>query len=216
MLRKLSAVLVFALAWLAAPHARADAPDDKDGEKATDEAKESDDAGDDDASPYDRDGWYLGIGGGGAIETFRGGSSSNSGIAQARAGYHFLRFAAIETELEFTPEFNGHSGKFKGVDTQTFGAWLNFKGYPTAPWTGRFQPYLMVSPGWWWERRSGREVAGVDHHGAFVSRFGGGIDLYITKNIVVTAESDWLLPTGKLDDLKQVQIVGAVQYRFDE
>jgi hypothetical protein len=49
-----------------------------------------------------------------------------------------------------------------------------------------------------------------------VSRFGGGIDLYITKNIVVTAESAWLLPTGEVDHLKQVQIVGALQYRFNQ
>ena len=107
--------------------------------------------------------------------------------------------SAIEPELEFTPKFNGDSGKFKGVDTQTFGVWANFKGYPTAPWTGRFQPYLMTGIGWWWERRWGKQVAGVDEHGGFVSRFGGGIDFYITKNIVVTAESAWVLPTGELD-----------------
>ena len=165
---------------------------------------------------YDRDGWYVGIGGGGALEYFDNGSASNSGIAQIRAGYHFLRFAAIEPQLEFTPKFNGDSGKYKGVDTQTFGAWLNFKGYPTAPWTGRFQPYLMTGVGWWWERRWGKQVSGVDEQGGFVSRFGGGIDVYITKNIVVTAESAWVLPTGELDKLKQVQIGGALQYRFDE
>ncbi len=214
MLRKLSAVLVFALVWLVSPHARAKPPDDDGAKQASDEAADSDDAGDADAAGYDRDGWYTGIGGGGALEQFNNGSASNSGIAQIRAGYRFLRFAAIEPELEFTPEFNGHSGEFKGVDTQTFGVWANFKGYPTAPWTGRFQPYLMTGVGWWWERVSGRNVSGVEEHGDFVSRFGGGIDLYITKNIVVTAESAWVLPTGRIDDLKQVQIVGALQYRF--
>jgi hypothetical protein len=216
MLRKLSAVLVFALVWLVVPYARAEAADDKDADKATDEASNSDDAGDDDATAYDRDGWNVGIGGGGAVEEFDHGSASNSGIAQIRVGYHFQRFVAIEPELEFTPKFNGDSGKFKGVDTQTFGVWANFKGYPTAPWTGRFQPYLMTSVGWWWERRWGKDVAGVDEHGGFVSRFGGGIDFYITKNIVVTAESAWVLPTGELDSLKQVQIVVALQYRFDQ
>ena len=45
MLRKLSAVLVFALVWLVAPYARAEAADDKDADKATDDASDSDDCG---------------------------------------------------------------------------------------------------------------------------------------------------------------------------
>jgi hypothetical protein len=66
-----------------------------------------------------------------------------------------------------------------------------------------------------WERREGSAISGVKESGSFASRYGGGIDVYITKNIVLTAESAWVLPTGNLDDLKQVQIGGAVQYRFD-
>jgi hypothetical protein len=73
----------------------------------------------------------------------------------------------------------------------------------------------MIGVGWWWERRTGSAINGSDEDGAFVSRYGGGIDVYVTKNIVLTAESAWVLPTGGLDDLTQVQIVGAIQYRFD-
>jgi len=215
MLRKLSAVLVFALVWSVAPYARAEAAADADDAKASEEeASDSEDTADDDGAGYDRDGWYAGIGGGGSIEYFDHGSSGNSGFAQIRAGYHFLRFAALEAQLEYTPKFNGQSGRYAGVDTATFGTWANIKGYPTAPWTGRFQPYGMIGLGWWWERRSGSAINGVDQDGAFVSRFGGGVDLYVTKNIVVTAESAWVLPTGDLESLNQVQIGGALQYRF--
>jgi opacity protein-like surface antigen len=100
------------------------------------------------------------------------------------------------------------------VNIATWGAWLNAKGYPTAPWTGRFQPFAMVGIAWMWDRRTGSAINGSDESGAFVSRYGGGIDIYVTDNIVLTAESAWVLPSGQLSDLNQVQVGGAVQYRF--
>jgi len=229
MLWKLSAALVFALAWLPAPCVRAEEPGDQ---QATEEAsepeasakteepaesEEPEEAGDDsdaDAAGYDRDGWYAGLGGGYAIEQFDGGSSGDSGFAQLRAGYHFLRFASLEPQLEYTPKFNGKSGRYAGVNTATWAIWLNMKGYPTAPWTGRFQPFAMVGVAWMWERRTGSAINGSDEDGAFAARFGGGIDLYVTDHIVVTTEGAWVLPTGSLKDLNQVQIGGALQYRF--
>jgi hypothetical protein len=193
---KLSAVLAIALVWLSAPSARA-------GESGND------------AEPvYDRDGWYVGFGGGYAMEMFEGGSSGDSGFAQIRAGYHFLRFVAAEVQLEYTPKFNGDSGRYAGVDTATWAAWANFKGYPTAPWTGCVQPFGLVGVAWMWERRTGTGISGSDEHGGFAARFGGGIDFYVTKNIVVTAESAWVLPTGSVHELNQLQIGGALQYRF--
>ena len=212
MLRKLSAVLVFALASCSRRRSRqrtrpkprqrregaasAEAADDA----ADDEAADPDDA--DAESGYDGDAATTGM----AVRrhsmrasNFDHGSSGDSGFAQIRAGYHFLRFAALEAQLEYTPKFNGDSGSYAGVNTAIFGAWANIKGYPTAPWTGRFQPYAMIGLGWWWERRWGSAVNGVDQNGGFVSRFGGGIDFYVTKNIVVTAESAWVLPTGHLE-----------------
>jgi hypothetical protein len=224
MLWKLSAALIFVLAWLPAPSARAEESEEP---QATEEAAQpeasteaeapADDEGggsDADAAGYDRDGWYVGLGGGYAMELFQGGSSGDSGFAQLRAGYHFLRFASFEPQLEYTPKFNGKSGKYAGVDTATFAFWGNFKGYPTAPWTGRFQPFAMVGVGWMWERLTGPAINGSDEQGNFAARFGGGIDLYITDNIVVTAEGAWVMPTGNLSDLNQIQIGGALQYRF--
>lgn len=234
MLRKLSAVLVFVLAATGANLARADAAADgdeaKDGEEAaadSEASKESEPSADSEASTddeasadgdesaYDRDGWYAGIGGGAAIEFFQHGSSANSGFAQIRAGYHFLRFAALELQLEYTPKFNGKSGNYAGVNTATFGTWANIKGYPTAPWTGPVQPFAMIGLGWWWERRWGSALNGVHQNGGFVSRFGGGLDFYVTKNVMLTAETAWVVPTGHVSSLDQLQIGGAIQYRFD-
>ena len=222
MLWKLSAALVFALAWLPAPCVRADETEDTQAAEeaaepaASAEAEEPSDegdGGDDAAAGYDRDGWYLGLGGGYAMELFDEGSWGDSGFAQLRAGYHFLRFAALELQLEYTPKFSGKSD-FEGVDAATWATWLNVKGYPTAPWTGRFQPYALVGAAWMWARATGSAINGSVEDGGFAARFGGGIDLYITDHIVVTAESAWVLPTGDLDGLNQVQIGGALQYRF--
>ena len=223
MIWKLSAVLVFALACLSAPSVRAEESEDAQAAEeaaepeapaAAEEPTDEGDGGDADAAGYDRDGWYAGLGGGYAMELFDGGSSGDSGFAQLRAGYHFLRFAALEAQLEYTPKFNGKSGRFAGVDVATWAAWANLKGYPTAPWTGRFQPYALVGIAWMWERRTGSAIDGSDEDGGFAARFGGGIDFYVTDNIVLTAEGAWLLPTGSLSDLNQVQIGGALEYRF--
>ena len=81
------------------------------------------------------------------------------------------------------------SGGYAGVDTATWAAWANLKGYPTAPWTGRFQPFAMVGLAWMWEPATGSAINGADEHGDFAARFGGGIDVYVTDNIVLTAES---------------------------
>ena len=229
MLWKLLAALVFALAWLPAPSVRAEESDDA---QATEEASEPEasaeaeepadneepeeagDGSDADAAGYDRDGWYTGLGAGYAMELFTHGNSGDSGFVQLRAGYHFLRFASIELQLEYTPKFKGKSGDYAGVNTATWATWANFKGYPTAPWTGRFQPFAMIGIAWMWERLTGSAINGSNEDGGFAARFGGGIDLYITDNIVVTAESAWVLPSGGLKTLKQVQIGGALQYRF--
>ena len=222
MLRKLSALLVLALAASVSPGARADEASDGDEAKKSEDSapakaaddEESADSDDGGELAYDRDGWYLGAGGGGSIEYFQHGSAKNSGFAQVRAGYHFLQFAALELQLEYTPKFKGKSGNYDGVNTGVFGTWANIKGYPTAPWTGPVQPFAMIGLGWWWERRWGSELNGVHQNGGFVSRFGGGLDVYVTRNIVVTAETAFVVPTGHVSSLDQLQIGGALQYRF--
>ena len=48
----------------------------------------------------------------------------------------------------------------------------------------------------------------------FAMRFGGGIDLYATKNVVVSAQADYLLPFGSLDGFDFLSIGLGLQYRF--
>jgi len=49
---------------------------------------------------------------------------------------------------------------------------------------------------------------------AFAMRFGGGIDLYATANVVVSLEADYVLPFGNLNSLDYISIGWGLQYRF--
>src|SRR5262245_25753950 len=202
---KLMLALALALAWLPASSVRAqdepadeevteqaDEPAEKSAEPAEEEAEEEEEPADE--SAYDRDGWYVGLGGGYAKELFNGGDASDTGFMQVRAGYHFLRFAALEGQFELTPKFNGNSGQFAGVDVTTWATWLNIKGYPLAPLTFLVQPFGMIGISWMWERLTGSAVNGSIEEGAFASRFGGGLDVYVTPHIMLTAEAAYVLP----------------------
>ena len=72
----------------------------------------------------------------------------------------------------------------------------------------------MIGLAWMWERLTGPAVNNSIEEGGFAARFGGGIDFYVTRNIMITTEVAYVLPTGQLDDLDQMQLGGALQYRF--
>ena len=115
MLWKLTAVLAFSLAWLPASAVRADG---------------------DTPECCNYNGFYIGVGGGFAIEDFDKGGADNSAVANLRVGYRFLDFLAIEGLGEFEPHFNGKSGNYLSADVQIWSGWLNAKVYPVARWTG--------------------------------------------------------------------------------
>jgi opacity protein-like surface antigen len=98
----------------------------------------------------------------------------------------------------------------------------NTKGYLL---TGRYQPFVLLGVGVMaanYEFVVRNEVR--DRHGwghswndsqiDFVMRFGGGIDLYATKHVVVSAEVDYVLPFGDLEDLDYLSFGLGLQYRF--
>jgi opacity protein-like surface antigen len=48
----------------------------------------------------------------------------------------------------------------------------------------------------------------------FAMRFGGGLEFYATKHIVLTLDTDYVLPFGDLENLDYVTIGWGLQYRF--
>jgi hypothetical protein len=60
----------------------------------------------------------------------------------------------------------------------------------------------------------GLDLSGTSTETNFVMRFGGGVDFYATKHVVVSAEIDYVLPFGNLAPLDYLSIGMGIQYRF--
>ena len=192
MVWKLSVVLALAMVWLPAPAVLADS---------------------DTPACCDYNGLYVGVGGGYAIEDFDDGNADNGGYVNARVGYRFLDFLAVEGMGEYMPHFNGESGQYLSADTSIWSGWLNAKVYPTARLTGFVQPYLLSGMGGMWGDTKGGFPSHVNDNG-FAGRFGAGIDFFLTEHVFLTTDAAYLLPIGDASELDQVVVGGALQYRF--
>ena len=80
--------------------------------------------------------------------------------------------------------------------------------------TGRTQPYALIGIG---VLEAELEFVGAglsQTESGFAVRFGGGLDFYITENVVASAGVDYVLPTGDVEDLDYVSFGAGIQYRF--
>jgi opacity protein-like surface antigen len=190
-----------------------------------------------DPEDFARRGWMLGVAGSYAIETFQDDAESNLervlGVPtklsvdnsfgfRGLGGYRCHRRFSAEFEIEWLDGFEsdfssvgfGEVGEYK---FETIVYTTNVKGYLL---TGRFQPFLLVGAGLTTlDARLTKDNVGLglsrsQNENSFTMRFGGGIDLYATKNVVVSLQADYVRPFGNLDDLDFVSIGWGVQYRF--
>lgn len=142
------------------------------------------------------------------------------------AGYRMGRNFAGELEFEFIESFdvdvdlllNGSPSTVKPY-VRTYNLALNLRVYPLArlfdPGSvfNRFQPFVKVGPAWQYAavRYKGSSIFS---DGGFAGRFGAGLDIYITKNIVFTTGANYMLPGGDVKGFDYVSIGGGLQYRF--
>ena len=138
----------------------------------------------------------------------------DTGIAfDVYAGYRLHPNFAIEAEFEMIPEVDvdlGGFGTFAELESWTLTG--NMKVFVL---TGRAQPFVKV--GFGAIRAEVDDTVGLgisESDSGFASRFGGGLDFYITENIVASAGVDYLLPAGDVEDLEYVSYGGGIQYRF--
>jgi opacity protein-like surface antigen len=191
-----------------------------------------------DEDDFARRGWMVGLAGSYAFETFQDdqekkyrkplGSNvnldvDNSAGINGRAGYRCHERFSGEVQVEWLNGFNSDLTEpgfvqLAKVDFEPVVVTTNVKGYIL---TGRYQPFLLVGAGAMVADTNVREAVGLsftsvrdESENAFAMRFGGGIDLYATPNIVVSLETDYVLPFGNLDDMDYVAISLGVQYRF--
>ena len=189
-----------------------------------------------DADAFDRRGWLVGAKGSYARQTFEDEAESDvrdlvppaslsvddSFAISGHAGYRCdPRFSAA-VQVEWVDEFDADvtvpgEGKVASVTAESVIVTANAKGYLL---TGRFQPFALFGLGGMTAKIEAKDIdpraslTAREREQGFVARFGGGIDVYATKNVVVTLGVDYLLPWGDVDALDFVSIGGGVEYRF--
>lgn len=165
-----------------------------------------------------------------STDSFRDVEAGDSWGAEARVGYRVHPNVAAEGQLQYYDNFaidvaadgRPESPLRKALTLNGLSLMANVKGYP---FTGRVQPYGLGGLGLLWIHAQGSHArsddffhtrAGFkDHDVQFAGRLGGGIDGYITQNLLLNVEASFVLPTGSLHDFRMVPISLGVQYRFD-
>jgi opacity protein-like surface antigen len=165
---------------------------------------------------FARDGWYVGVGASYAKENIDAIDDDGFGIS-GYFGYRFLRYFAAECEVEWIPLFEQQYVKVDRMWT----AHVNAKAYLPL---GRFQPFVSAGMGLMQARvrldhvsiGAGGAVRTREkrEEGAFAGRLGGGFDVYLTENVVLSASAKYTIGTGGLDDFEYVSAGGSLQYRF--
>jgi hypothetical protein len=186
---------------------------------------------------YARRGWLLGVSGIYAADTKEGDLESSlrnaTGVPlnlslkntfgiKGQAGYRCHPRFSAEVEVEWLDEFEGTI--FLGgpidetisIDLEPLVVTTSLKGYLL---TGRYQPYALIGGGAMvievnLKDNSGLGLSETETLRAVVMRFGGGLDFYATKQIVLTVGVDYLLPFGDLEDFDYVSIAWGIRYRF--
>ena len=223
-----------------------------------------------DDDPFDRPGFYIGVGGSYQYNVFQDriedvivdaledltpppgvviGNANididDSGGVNALVGYRVWSFFAIELEYEWVDEYDvkgSVSGTVLGTPASASGTLYSIEGHTLTANTKwiipfwRVQPYLLLG--------GGIAISDVDRGDAFsdpllgpilnqagidvtdgtktnaAGRAGLGLDLYITKNILINAEASAVLTTlkepdvGDIDDLNYMSFAAGLQYRF--
>jgi opacity protein-like surface antigen len=186
---------------------------------------------------YSRRGWSVGVAGSYAFETFQDDAESdfqkvtvpNAALTvddtagfNARVTYRCHKRFSTEVQVEWLESFDAEGsatgfGDIASIKFEPVVVTANTKVYIL---TERFQPFLLVGAGAMTadaklnDMIGGLGLSSNESENSFAMRFGGGIDVYATKNAVVSLEASYVLPIGDLDALDYVMIGWGFQYRF--
>lgn len=169
---------------------------------------------------YTRPGGYIGLGGSYALDRSAISDLTENSIGlTTRLGYRFTPNFAAEGQFEWV---DGFDVGVAGVDVGRLETWsltANLKGLLM---TGRIQPFGLIGLGVLRTRfvDAGAglpppfdTLSNVTSSG-FAMRFGGGIEFYATRNIVVSFDASYVLPTGSVQDLDYGSFGFGAQWRF--
>jgi hypothetical protein len=178
---------------------------------------------------FSREGCYLGLAGTAAfpvgaedaLEDVTGLSAdiSESLGLHARAGCRGgwgggeLHYEWLEG---FDVKIDGLKAKIDGwaltLDGKVYPLWLLED--KLSPLARRFQPFATVGFGYLTFDGDIRGGPSFDEWD-FAARFGGGLDVYVTRNIAISVDTTYVLPVSdSLDDLDYVSVGWGVLFRF--
>lgn len=136
----------------------------------------------------------------------------DSWALNGRIGYRIHPRLAVEAQGEWYSEYNVD---LLGVEAAEFEGWsaaLLGKAYLL---TDRFQPYALAGWGYLDVELSDKLGLGLSESSSgSVIRWGGGIDIYATRGLLLNLEASYALPLGSLDNLDFWTIGVGLQYRF--
>jgi opacity protein-like surface antigen len=159
-----------------------------------------------------------------------------------RVGYRCHPYISTELQYEWLNDFDGGINETTGFnpwpsaandvprnfefELESLVLTTNVKGHLL---TGRYQPFVLAGLGFMRMESKAHDVTSKDALDAagrdraarvrdtrveVAMRFGGGLDIYLTENILVSAEGSYLIPTGKLDGMDYYVFGLGLQYRF--
>jgi hypothetical protein len=185
------------------------------------------------AQEYERKGWFMGLAGtyalpnyghdlqadaNSAMETPVKVSTDSSLGVGGDIGYRCHRYFSTAVEAEkvmgFEEEYSEPGvGSFAVGDVDPLAVTTNFKAHLPV---GRFQPFALVGGGMMTTSATIRDTVGLGSVNAkdIVLRFGGGLDFYATKHIVLNFGVDYVVPLGDLREFDYTSVSWGVQYRF--
>ena len=184
-------------------------------------------SGDDDEG-FSYSGFYVGVGGSYVTDTFEDDLSDALGVAtdikeswgvNAVLGYRILPFLAAEFEDEWIDEFDI---KVLGINALSLEAQAFTANLKWLVPTWRIQPYLLTGVGVTRWKLTDKLGLGISETSTdFAGRLGAGLDVYITKHILVTAGASAVLSATDFSvagqDVEPIFYVGGqagIQYRF--
>jgi hypothetical protein len=173
------------------------------------------------AADYTRTGWYAGARGVYAVENFDvPGSADNDFGFNLFGGYRLFSFLASDFEFEYIDALrvDGNAGN-PNFDVRTFVLAWNFRFFPLSPVfepdspLQRVQPYLSAGVSNQWVQLQ-RVPSGDKDEGNFAGRLGGGVDVYLTGNWVLTADAIYTIGGGDVSDFPYLSVGWGFAYRF--
>jgi len=168
------------------------------------------------ADDYTKPGFSLGVGGNIIFDNFDTGTTAldfdESLGFNVKLGYRVNDHFEVEMDYLFIDGFDGTVFGVKALELDGFALTGNGKLYTS---TGKVQPYGLFGIGI--ADLEIRDTIGLGlslSESDLVLRFGGGLDIYATENVLFFAEVSYFLTQGDIEDTDFIPITVGAKYKF--